>query len=80
MTKPQKKFISEIVRGLFTKSTPVLRHLAQNERKTAKKQGEKYAHHLENVNLKEKIEKISLRRVKSDIKRKTIIAYYLYEF
>jgi len=75
MTRPQKKAISEVIRGLFTAGTPVLRHLAQNENKTAKKQGEKYARHLECVDLKEKIEESALKKVKQEIKRNTIIAY-----
>lgn len=45
LSVPQKKAVTEIVRGLFTAKMPVLRHLAQDESKSAKKQGEKYAHH-----------------------------------
>jgi len=41
LTRPQEKAVQEIVRGLFTAGTPVLRHLAQDATKTAKKQGEK---------------------------------------
>ena len=76
-TLPQKKAISEIVRGLFTAGTPVLRHLVQSEVKTAKKQAEKYSYHLGNINLREKVEEFSLRRVKNEVKEDTIIAYDL---
>ncbi len=76
-TVPQKKAISEIIRGLFTAGTPVLRHLVQSESKTAKKQAEKYSHHLGNIDLREKVDEFSLRRVKDEIKDDTIIAYDL---
>lgn len=77
MTKPQQKSFAEIVRGLFVESTPVLRHLAQDKTKTAKKQGEKYSYHLGNIELQERIEEFSLKRVKSKVKQNTIIAYDL---
>lgn len=76
-TLPQKKAISEIIRGLFTAGTPVLRHLVQSENKTAKKQAEKYSYHLGNINLRESIEASALRRVQKEVKEDTIIAYDL---
>jgi hypothetical protein len=76
-TVPQKKAVSEIVRGLFIAGTPILRHLVQSEKKTAKKQAEKYSHHLGNINLKEKVEAFSLKKVKNEVKKDTIIAYDL---
>lgn len=77
MTRPQKKSFAEIVRGIFVENTPILRHLAQDKTKTAKKQGEKYSYHLGNINLQGRIEEFSLQRVKSEVKRNTIIAYDL---
>ena len=77
LTKPQQKALSEVIRGLFTAGEPVLRHLAQDENKTAKKQGEKYSHHLGNVMLREKVESLALRRAKQDTRKTTIIAYDL---
>lgn len=77
MTKPQKKSFAEIVRGIFIENTPILRHLAQNKTKTAKKQGEKYSYHLGNISLQGRIEEFSLNRVKDEVKRNTIIAYDL---
>lgn len=77
MTKPQKKSFAEIVRGIFVENTPILRHLAQDKTKTAKKQGEKYSHHLGNIDLRKRIEEFSLNRVKGEVKRNTIIAYDL---
>lgn len=76
-TIPQNKAASEIIRGLFTAATPVLRHLAQSETKTAKKQAEKYSHHLGNIDLREKIESFSLKKVKDEVNEDTVIAYDL---
>ncbi|MCF7830403.1 transposase [Candidatus Gracilibacteria bacterium] len=74
---PQQKAITEVVRGLFTEGSPILRHLAQNQEVSAKKQGDKYAHHLGNVVLTKKVEKFALKRAKPEIKHDTIIAYDL---
>lgn len=38
LTRPQQKALSEIVRGLFTAGEPILRHIAQDTAKQAKKQ------------------------------------------
>jgi len=76
-TRPQKKAIEEIVRGLLTEGTPILRHLAQDEEKTAKKQAEKYSYRLSGMNLTRKIEKLVLGHAKTEMKRHTIIAYDL---
>ena len=56
LTVPQKKAVTETIRGLFVRGTPILRHLAQNENISAKKQGDKYSYHLGNIQLKEKVE------------------------
>ncbi len=77
MTLPQKKAVSEIIRGLFTAGTPVLRHLAQDETKTAKKQAEKYARHLANTDLPSAVDEFALRKAKTEIRKNTIIAYDL---
>lgn len=77
MTKPQQKSIQEITRGLFVAGTPILRHVIQDETKTAKKQAEKYSHHLGNVELKEKVDCFAFRKAKSMVNTKTIIAYDL---
>lgn len=77
LTRPQSKAISEIIRGLFIKATPVLRHLVQDETKTAKKQAEKYALHLANINLKPSVDEFALRRAKTEIKKNSVIAYDL---
>jgi len=76
-TLPQKKAISEIIRGLFTAGTPVLRHLVQSERKTAKKQAEKYSNHLGQVDLREKVEEFAIKKARAEVKVNTIIAYDL---
>lgn len=77
LTKPQRKAISEVIRGLFTKATPILRHLAQDLTKTAKKQGEKYAYHLGGVDLTKKVDDFAMRRIKQEKNKTTIIAYDL---
>ena len=77
LSLPQIKAVSEVIRGLFTAGTPVLRHLAQNKEVTAKKQGDKYSYHLGNVELKEKVEQSALNKVKYNVRKNTIIAYDL---
>ena len=76
-TRPQKKAIAEVVRGLLTEGTPILRHLAQDMEKTAKKQAEKYSFHLSGTSLTRAIEKLALRQAKAEMKKHTIIAYDL---
>jgi len=77
LTVPQQKAVSEVIRGLFTAKQPILRHLAQNADLTAKKQAEKYSHHLGNVNLREKVEAAALSKVRHVMRKDTIIAYDL---
>lgn len=77
LTKPQQKAVSEIVRGLFTGGQPILRHLAQDGTKSAKKQAEKYSHHLGNVQIQAKIEDLALKQARKQIRKKTVIAYDL---
>lgn len=77
LTKPQQKALNEIVRGLFTAGEPVLRHIAQDKNKSAKKQAEKYSHHLGNVQIQEKVEELALKEAKKQIRKRTIIAYDL---
>lgn len=66
-----------MVRGLFTAGEPILRHLAQDETKSVKKQAEKYSHHLGNITLQPKVEALALKEVGSFIQKTTIIAYDL---
>jgi len=74
---PQQKAVNEIVRGLFIAGEPILRHLAQDETKSAKKQAEKYSHHLGNISLQPKVEALALKEAETSIKKTTIIAYDL---
>ncbi|MDP2643203.1 MAG: hypothetical protein Q8P62_05160 [Candidatus Peregrinibacteria bacterium] len=74
LTKPQKKALSEVVRGLFTAGEPILRHIAQDETKSAKKQAEKYSHHLGNVQIQGKVEELALKQAQKQIRKRTIIA------
>jgi len=77
LTKPQSKAVSEIIRGLFVKNTPVLRHLAQDDSILTKKQAEKYSHHLGNIDIRIRVDEFALKQAKRIIKKKTIIAYDL---
>src|SRR3989339_1596885 len=77
LTKPQKKALSEVVRGLFTAGEPILRHIAQDETKSAKKQAEKYSYHLGNVQIQEKVEELALKQAQKQIRKRTVIAYDL---
>lgn len=77
LTKPQQKALSEIVRGLFIAGEPILRHIAQDETKSAKKQAEKYSHHLGNVQIQEKIEELALKQAQKQMRKRTVIAYDL---
>lgn len=77
LTIPQQKAVNEMVRGLFTAGDPILRHLVQDETKSAKKQAEKYSHHLGNVSLQPKVEALALKEVELGIQKTTIIAYDL---
>lgn len=77
LTKPQQKALSEVIRGLFTAGEPILRHIAQDETKSAKKQAEKYSHHLGNVRIQKKVEELALKQTKKQIRKRTVIAYDL---
>ena len=75
LTRPQRKSIEEIVRGLFMEGEPILTHLAQNPDVSAKKQAEKYSYHLGNIELRAAVEALALRKVASTIRKNTVIAY-----
>ena len=77
LTKPQSKAVSEIIRGLFVKNTPILRHLAQDDSILTKKQAEKYSHHLGNINIKDRVDDFAFKQARKTVKNKTIIAYDL---
>lgn len=77
LTKPQQKALNEIIRGLFNTGTPILRHLAQDKNKSAKKQAEKYSYHLGNVEIKNNVDDFALNKAKKTVEQTTIIAYDL---
>jgi len=77
LTKPQKKAMAEVIRGFYTAGEPILRHLAQDSSKTAKKQGEKYSYHLGKIDLKKKVEEFSIKNAKYEVRKNTVIAYDL---
>ncbi len=75
LTRPQRKTVEEMVRGLFTEGEPILTHLAQNPDAGAGKQAEKYSYHLGNIALTESVEALALRKVASTVRKNTVIAY-----
>jgi hypothetical protein len=77
LTVPQRKAVMETLRGLFVKGTPILRHLAQNENISAKKQGDKYSYHFGNIELKQNVEASALNKVRHYMRKNTVIAYDL---
>lgn len=77
LTLPQKKSVSEVLRGLFTAGRPILAHLAQDETKSTKKQSEKYSYHLGRTDLTQKVTALALRKAKQNLTKTTIIAYDL---
>lgn len=77
LTLPQKKSLAEVLRGLFTEGTPILRHLAQNKTISAKRQADKYSYHLGNIDLQKRVEDFSLKTVVPEIRKNTVIAYDL---
>ena len=76
-TRPQKKAVTEVIRGLFVAGEPILRRLAQHPRKSPKRQGDKYSFHLGKINLPNAVDEMALKRAKSEVKKNTIIAYDL---
>jgi len=76
-TLPERKAAEEVVRGLLTEGVPILRHLAQDGEKTAKKQAEKYSFHLAKTNFTEAVCGLALRHAASEMTAYTIIAYDL---
>lgn len=77
LTVPQKKAVSEIIRGLFVAGEPILRRLAQNLKKSPKRQGDKYSFHLGNISLAEAVDAMAFKRARGEVKKNTIIAYDL---
>lgn len=77
LTGPQKKAVHEVIRGLFVAGEPILRRLAQNPRKSSKRQGDKYSFHLGNIDLPDVVDEMALKRAKGEVKKNTILAYDL---
>lgn len=77
LTRPQYKAVHEMVRGLFVCAEPILRHLALNPFISAKKQADKYSHHLGNCDLTAAIDNYAFHQVHHTITKDTIISYDL---
>ena len=77
LTRPQKKAIREILRGIFRAGKPILRNLSQNQKISAKSAGKKFGFHLENVKIAEKINEFCDQKVLPKIAKNTVVAYDL---
>lgn len=77
LSVPQKKTVSELIRGVFVEGSPILRHLAQNAKISSKKQGDKYSYHLGKIDLVQKVEQSAVNKVRNEVRKNTIIAYDL---
>lgn len=75
-SKPQKKCFHKLLRQLFIKGTPILRHLVETG-KNVKPQTRKFSRHLENVDLPELVDDFVLKQVKYKVSKETSIAYDL---
>ena len=77
LSRPQGKAVTEMMRGLFTAGEPILRHLAQYDDVTVKKQAEKYSHHLSNIDIAVSVDSLAWRKANQQLRKDTIIAYDL---
>lgn len=76
-SKPQKDCIKILVRQIFIKGTPILRHLALDDERMVKPQARKFSRHLENIDLENHVDKLALKKAKPMIEEDTSIAYDL---
>lgn len=77
LTRPQQKSVREVIRGLYTQGTTVLRHLSQDERKNTRGQAEKYSRHLQNIEITDTVNDFAVQRLKQHISEDRVIAYDL---
>jgi hypothetical protein len=77
LSLPQQRAVTEMVRGLFTAQRPILRAMAQYQDISVKKQADKYTHHLGNINIKQSVDDLALRKARKQLTKDTIIAYDL---
>ena len=77
LTRPQKKAVTEMMRGLFTSQKPILKAMKQYDDVSVKKQAERFSHHLGNINLTEDVDALAWRKAKQQIRKDTVIAYDL---
>lgn len=76
-SKPQKDCVNTLVRQIFIKGTPILRHLVPEDDRLVKPQSRKFSRHLGKIELEEKVDELALRKAKKLIEEDTGIAYDL---
>ena len=76
-SKPQKDCLKTLVRQVFIKGTPILRHLALDDERMVKPQARKFSRHLKNIDLEKHVDELALKKAKSMIEEDTSIAYDL---
>ena len=76
-SKPQKDCLNTLLRQIFIKGTPILRHLALEDERLVKSQARRFSRFLGNVNLEPEVDKMALKQAKHMIEEDTSIAYDL---
>lgn len=76
-SKPQKDCLSILLRQIFIKGTPILRHLALEDEKLVKSQARRFSRFLGNINLEPIVDELALKQAKNMIEEDTSIAYDL---
>lgn len=76
-SKPQKDCVKTLVRQIFIKGTPILRHLALENELMVKPQARKFSRHLENIEIENAVDGLALKEAKKIIDEDTSIAYDL---
>ena len=76
-TKPQRKCFQYLVRQLFIKGTPILRHLVEDDGRNVKPETRRFSRNLENGDLADSVDDFILKQVKNQVEDDTSIAYDL---
>ncbi len=77
LTVPQKKSMTLMIKRLFQTGSGILRHLGDGNPQLPKTIGQKFSHHLGNINLLQPIEDFSDRQIVKHLSQKAVIAYDL---
>jgi hypothetical protein len=77
LSRPQQKCLKTLVRQVFIKKTPVLRHLAMEDELLVPSQTRRFSRHLEHIDLEKTVDKLALNKAKKMMQKDTTIAYDL---